>query len=500
MSALEGIRHYRVYSLVFGTVILQAILFSIATFSSPYSFSSNSVSLSLPTTTQSAAPVQANNQQHTLQESPAIIQDTSLTAEIPTNEIEAGEVIGQTEVEETAAMEQLALQLQEETSPEQALLEEQPKTAETFYTVRSGDTLTSIWTNNGGTYIKALEAAKSFEHAGVKLSTIRAGERIKIITDGSEITFFEKNLPQGKRITLRLSPEGTYTHEIFTPTISTLKKTASGAISSSLAESASIHEIPYAVVDEFVDLFSGRVEFNRDLQRGDSFQVVYEERINDEGTLLDPGPIQVASLMNEGELLVAVRHVGSDGEARYYDESGESIGNYFLRYPVRFSRISSVFSKSRFHPILKRRKAHNGVDFAAPTGTPVRTVADGVVITAGYNRASGNMVKIRHTKKYSTAYLHLSRISKGLRKGARVKRGEVIGAVGSTGYSTGPHLHYSLYENGRYVDPMKTKLPKMPDHITPIPKDVLQATLAQVRGSHEQAQMAYEANLAKHKA
>ncbi|MCB0334600.1 MAG: M23 family metallopeptidase, partial [Bdellovibrionales bacterium] len=178
---------------------------------------------------------------------------------------------------------------------------------------------------------------------------------------------------------------------------------------------------------------------------------------------------------------------------RYYDEAGESIGNYFLRYPVRFSRISSVFSTSRFHPILQRRKVHNGVDFAAPTGTPVRSVADGIVLSASYNRASGNMVKIRHTNKYSTAYLHLSRIAKGLRKGQRVKRGEVIGAVGSTGYATGPHLHYSLYENGRYVDPMKTKLPKMPEHVSPIPQDLLQATLAQVKGSLQQAQIAYQA-------
>jgi murein DD-endopeptidase MepM/ murein hydrolase activator NlpD len=157
---------------------------------------------------------------------------------------------------------------------------------------------------------------------------------------------------------------------------------------------------------------------------------------------------------------------------------------------VRFSRISSQFSKSRFHPVLKRRRAHNGVDFAAPIGTPVRSVADGVIVSAGYAGGSGNMVKIKHGARWQTAYLHLHRISKGIRKGLKVTRGQVIGSVGKTGLATGPHLHYSLYDRGRYVDPMKTQLPKMPGKYDPIPESKLKKAILKLEKASERVEFA----------
>ncbi|RIK99743.1 MAG: hypothetical protein DCC75_14300 [Proteobacteria bacterium] len=195
--------------------------------------------------------------------------------------------------------------------------------------------------------------------------------------------------------------------------------------------------------------------------------------------------------MTADGLLVAIRHYGRDGAAHYYDEAGKALGNYFLRYPLKFTRISSAFTHARFHPILKTTRAHNGVDFAAPIGTPVRAVADGVISEAGYNGGSGLMVKIKHGSRYSTAYLHLSKIASGIRSGTRVSRGQVIGGVGMTGLATGPHLHFSLYDGGRYVDPLRSKLPSLADVVDSIPPQYLLAAVNAIRQKHHQVSMAF---------
>jgi len=216
------------------------------------------------------------------------------------------------------------------------------------------------------------------------------------------------------------------------------------------------------VVDQLVDIFGSRVVFSKEIQSGDEFAIVYTERVLPDGEKLEPGPITAASLKVSGKMMAAVRHVGKDGQERYFSETGDSLDQYFLRYPVQFTRISSVFTTSRFHPVLKRSRPHHGVDFAAPTGTPVRTIADGVVVYSGYNGGSGNMVKISHGSRWQTSYLHLSKITSNLKRGSKVSRGQVIGAVGATGLATGPHLHFGMYDNGRYVDPLKVQLPRQP--------------------------------------
>jgi murein DD-endopeptidase MepM/ murein hydrolase activator NlpD len=262
--------------------------------------------------------------------------------------------------------------------------------------------------------------------------------------------------------------------------------TVSGLIQTSLSSAASSLALPFSVVDEFVDLFSNRVEFRKDLQPGDTFSVTFLTRKNGRtGELLKPGAIASASLKTKGKLLVAVRHADEDGVARYFDERGDPLGNYFLRYPVQFSRISSAFSYARFHPVLKRARPHNGVDFAAPIGTPVRSVADGIVDISGYRGAAGNMIRISHGSRWSTAYLHLNSISSSVRPGARIERGQVIGTVGTTGLSTGPHLHFSLYDRGNYVDPLKTDLPSMQEGVQPLPREYLLAALEALDLEHQ---------------
>ena len=260
-----------------------------------------------------------------------------------------------------------------------------------------------------------------------------------------------------------------------------------GKIERSLSEAALALDVPYEVIDAYVDLFSGRVEFRRDLQPGDEFTIIYNEKRLESGDLIGPGDIQAASLMINGEIMAAVRHQGADGTWRYFDELGESLAKTFLRYPVSFSRISSVFSSSRFHPVLKKRRAHNGVDFAAPTGTPVRAVADGVVTLAGWAGGGGRTIKLTHGSRYATAYLHLSQINPKVKKGVRVKRGEIIGKVGASGLATGPHLHFSFYDRGTYVDPLSTKLPRMDEGPgAKISKESLAAALLKLKQFHFQ--------------
>ena len=241
------------------------------------------------------------------------------------------------------------------------------------------------------------------------------------------------------------------------------ERIAVGYITSSFADAAAKSGVSYDIIDDMVDLFSNRVEFNKDLQPGDRFTLILSGREIEEGTGLADIVILAAALSVNGKQMNAVRFVGSDGKARYFDESGELIGDSFLRYPLKFSRISSYFSYARFHPILQRYRPHYGIDFAAPVGTPVRSVADGRITFAGYKGASGLMVEIQHTSRYKTNYLHLSKINSEVRTGARVTRSQVIGAVGNTGRSTGPHLHYGFYDNNKYTDPLKIKLPMMDD-------------------------------------
>jgi murein DD-endopeptidase MepM/ murein hydrolase activator NlpD len=245
--------------------------------------------------------------------------------------------------------------------------------------------------------------------------------------------------------------------------VSLRERSASGVISSSLVDAAQDADLPYSIVDDFVDLFGARVEFRKDLQPGDTFTVSFEERVLEDGRVVDTGTIKAASLFLSGEMYAVVRDVASDGTVRYFDEKGSMPTKSFLRYPVQFTRIGSMFSTARFHPILQISRPHNGVDFSAPIGTPVRSVGDGIVVHSGYSATTGYMVRIAHDSRYVTEYMHLSKISNDARKGARVRRGEVIGNVGNTGLSSGPHLHFGLFDRGSYVDPPKAVLAAIAD-------------------------------------
>ena len=231
-----------------------------------------------------------------------------------------------------------------------------------------------------------------------------------------------------------------------------------GEITTNLYAASDEAGLPESATNQLNELFSGDIDFHHDLRRGDKFTVVYEMTYSN-GALLQTGRIKAAEFINQGRTYRAVYFQSDAQHGDYYTPEGNSVRKAFLRSPIAFSRISSGFSNSRFHPVLNRWRSHKGVDFAAPTGTIVRATADGVVSVVERQNSYGNVVMISHQGRYTTVYGHLSRFAKGLRRGQRVAQGEVIGYVGSTGLATGPHLHYEFKVNGQQQNPMRVALP-----------------------------------------
>lgn len=231
---------------------------------------------------------------------------------------------------------------------------------------------------------------------------------------------------------------------------------ASGEVALSLWEDLRTQQANPMLALELSEIYAWSIDFFG-LQPGDRYKVIYDETFVDS---LSVGitKIHAAWFYHGGREFWAIPFV-QDSVLSFFDEEGNSLRKAFLKAPLRFSRISSRFSHSRLHPILKIRRPHHGVDYAAPTGTPVLAVGDGQVTAAAYERGGGNYVKIKHNGVYNTTYMHLSRFGKGIRKGAWVKQGDVIGYVGSTGLSTGPHLDFRFYKNGAPVDPLKVEAP-----------------------------------------
>jgi murein DD-endopeptidase MepM/ murein hydrolase activator NlpD len=233
---------------------------------------------------------------------------------------------------------------------------------------------------------------------------------------------------------------------------------ASGTIETSLWDAMIGNGLHPNLVSDFEDIFAWSVDFFG-LQKGDNFKVFYEELFIDDKSL-GTGKIYGAQFNSSGTIINAIPFI-QNGEESFFGSDGNSLRKAFLKAPLEFSRISSRFSSGRMHPILRIRRPHFGVDYAAPIGTPVRSIGDGRIISAGMSGEAGRMIKIQHNSIYATAYLHLSRFAQGITAGAMVKQGEIIGYVGSSGLSTGPHLDFRFYKNGAPVDPFKVDAPSV---------------------------------------
>lgn len=238
--------------------------------------------------------------------------------------------------------------------------------------------------------------------------------------------------------------------------VDTLERSISGRIESTLSHTIESMNLSHELTNKFVDIFAWQVDFQR-LQKGDQFKLIYEEN------LVEEKPVGIGRILgvyfeHSGNGYYAFPYDQGDGPD-YFDEHGNSLRKALLKFPIEFTRISSRYSKNRFHPVVKVFRPHLGTDFAAPTGTPIRSVGDGIVVEAQYKTNNGNYVKVRHNNTYTTGYLHMSKIATGIKAGTRVRQGQTIGYVGSTGLATGPHLCYRFWKNGIQVDALKVELP-----------------------------------------
>jgi len=234
---------------------------------------------------------------------------------------------------------------------------------------------------------------------------------------------------------------------------------AGGVIENSLFLSAAQSGLPNQITIQLIRIFSYDVDFQREIQAGDSFEVYFERFVDENGRALKEGRIQWASMTLSGRKISLYRFkTKDDGITDYYNQKGQSVRKTLMRTPIDGARLTSRFGK-RKHPILGYTKMHKGADFGAPRGTPIMAAGNGIVERAGRNGAYGNYIRIRHTSEYKTAYAHMKGFAKKIRKGSRVKQGQIIGYVGTTGRSTGPHLHYEVHKNGRLINPLSVKLP-----------------------------------------
>lgn len=258
------------------------------------------------------------------------------------------------------------------------------------------------------------------------------------------------------------------------------QKEIGGFIESSLYESLRGKGGSPGLAMELSDVYAWSIDFFH-LRKGDYFKLIYEEKYIDDTVQVGIGRILAADFNHGKRSFFSFYFEKDDSYRDYFDEKGNTLRRAFLKAPLNFFRISSRYSKRRFHPVLKRNKAHLGTDYAAPRGTPIMTTADGEVIAASYTKGNGYYVKIKHNSTYTTQYLHMTKFAKGIKKGAIVKQGETIGFVGSTGLATGPHVCYRFWKNGKQVDPYKQDLPEA----EPIKKEYKKEYFGHIKGWQE---------------
>ena len=273
-----------------------------------------------------------------------------------------------------------------------------------------------------------------------------------------------------------------YSAEILETELETKVKTASGTIKKSLFLAGKNSGLSDKMIMQMIKLYGWDIDFALEVRKGDQFHVIYEERYKGSEKVQE-GPILAAEFINRGKSFKSVRYTHADGHSDYYAENGNSMRKAFLRTPVEFARISSHFNLGRRHPILNKIRAHKGVDYAAPSGTSVKSAGEGVVKLAAVKGAYGKTIIIQHGGTYTTLYGHLSRYARGVKNGEHVRQGQIIGYVGSTGLATGPHLHYEFQVNGVHQNPLSVKLPKairIPDNLMGEFKTQTEPLLAQL--------------------
>ena len=329
------------------------------------------------------------------------------------------------------------------------------------YTVEEGDNFESI--------INKIKLPK--KEKKIFLETVKKNKEIRILRPSQKIYFkidkkdvfkiveFKIQINKKKEIQfVKDFNSKKFNSNIFEKELEKVITYKESKITNSLYQTAIDLKIKPNIIIEFARLYGFQVDFQRDIWKNDSFQIIYEEFYNEDGKIIETGNIIFANLSLQNEALKLYRHEYEKNKIDYFDENGKSMRKTLMKTPINGARLSSSFGK-RKHPILGFTKMHTGTDFAAPTGTPILASGDGIVTRAQWCGGGGNCVKIKHNRVYQTVYAHMSKFGRGIKKGTRVKQGQIIGYVGSTGLSTGPHLHYEVIENGRKINSQKLKLP-----------------------------------------
>ncbi len=348
----------------------------------------------------------------------------------------------------------------------------QSKIIENEIVVSKGDSFISILNNLGLDYNGAHELYTILKKV-YNPQNLKIGQKIVVTTvNRTQIDLSESPVSDsgvsvesiviegkpGERYILEKDENQQYTARAEKDELITEVNSASGSINGTLSSAMTAQNVPSKIVSEFINIFAFSVDFRRDVRKGDKFEIIYENHITPDGEVVRSGNILYAALQLRKDKIALYRFKDKSGNVDYYNEKGLAMKKTLSRKPMSFqnARISSPFGKRR-HPILRDIRIHWGVDYAAPAGSLVYAGGDGVIQVAKYNGGYGNYIKIRHNSEYSTAYGHMKAFAKGIRPGVRVKQGQVIGYVGSTGRSTGPHLHYEVIRNGRRVNPTTIK-------------------------------------------
>ncbi|TXK78425.1 peptidoglycan DD-metalloendopeptidase family protein [Mesonia sp. K4-1] len=325
-------------------------------------------------------------------------------------------------------------------------------------TVRSGDSFGAIMDSHGVTRGRVFEVSEKVKDV-FDPARINVGKPYTILKSKDSLSNVEVFIYEESRINYTVVNLKDSISALRNKKPVTIKKNiVSGVITSSLSAAMDNEGLSILLADKLADIYQWKIDFFK-IQKGDQFKIIYNEKYINDTVYAGLANIEAAVLTHYKNPYYAFEF-GKDslsGFAKFYDEEANSLQSFFLKAPLKYSRISSRYTKRRFHPVQKRWKAHKGTDYAAPTGTPIWSTADGVVIKSSYTRGNGNYVKVRHNDKYTTQYLHMSK--RNAKVGQRVKQGDVIGYVGSTGLATGPHVCYRFWVYGKQVDPYKQNLP-----------------------------------------
>ena len=321
--------------------------------------------------------------------------------------------------------------------------------------VKRGDTLSRIFQRHGLPVVQAIRIAAL--DTAAELLSIRPGEAIKLMMEDRRL--MRLSYAVSALETLQIHREDNrFVAAVQTrqPTIRIRAEHAT--IWGSLLGAANDADIGHSVIYQFIELFGSRVDFTTGIRAGDRFSIIFEEHYLDNKKRVG-GQILAAELSMHGKTLYAIRHIDDSGAVEYYAPDGSGVKSAFLRTPMQFARVTSGYQTKRYHPILKKWRAHRGVDYGAPMKTPILATGNGTVRLVGSRRGYGRTVIIRHNEKIQTLYAHMHYFAAGIRPGSRVEQGDVIGYVGQTGWATGPHLHYEFQVHGRHMDPLTVELP-----------------------------------------